>query len=297
MLMKNSKILVVGTVSNVANTLNKNFKSINRALSDFKSVNYFLVESDSSDATLRELSILREQHNINYLSLGELSRIIPNRVERIRHCRNAYINHLREIAAEIEFNYVLVIDLDGIANKVSKKGIRSCFEKQQNWDVCFSNQFPYYYDIYALRAKGWNDSDPFKDIEVLKNSMQISKQDRLRYWKEENSIRQKILYSKMRFIKPWHDWVAVESAFGGLGIYKTEIFLEFDYSCDFYSEANTCEHVTLHHKLFYNSKKMFINPRLITSYFNSYSLNKYRVIRFMRYLVSLIQLNSNQRRF
>ncbi len=295
--MKNSKILVVGTVSNVANTLNKNFKCINRALSDFKSVNYFLVESDSSDATLGELSILREQYNINYLSLGELSRIIPNRVERIRHCRNAYINHLREIAAENEFNYVLVIDLDGIANKVSKKGIRSCFEKQQNWDVCFSNQIPYYYDIYALRAKGWNDSDPFKDIEELKNSMQISKQDRLRYWKEENSIRQKILYSKMRFIKPWHDWVAVESAFGGLGIYKTEIFLEFDYSCDFYSEANTCEHVTLHHKLFFNSKKMFINPRLITSYFNSYSLNKYRVIRFMRYLVSLIQLNSNQLRF
>ena len=286
MLMKNSRILVVGTVRNVADTLNKNLESINLALSDFESVNFFLVESDSSDSTLHELSILRKQHNIDYLSLGELSKIFPNRVERIRHCRNAYVTHLRKIAAENEFNYVLVIDLDGIANKVSKKGIRSCFEKQLNWDACFSNQLPYYYDIFALRARGWNESDPFKDIEESKKSMQISKQDGFRYWKGENSIRQRILYSKMYFIKPWHDWIEVQSAFGGLGIYKTEIFLEFDYSYNSNSEPNTCEHVTLHQKLFVSGKRMFINPRLVTSYFNSYSLNKYKVVRFMRYLVS-----------
>jgi len=284
MLINNSKIVVVGTIRDVAKSIEKNLQIINKSLSDFKSINYFLVESDSSDATLEEIKKLKLKYNIDVATLGKLVTIYPDRIERIRYCRNVYVKHLREFAQKNEFQYVLVLDLDGIAKKVSKKGIRSCFNKEIYWDACFSNQLPFYHDIYALRAEGWNNSDPFKEIEESKKQIQGLRGIQLVCWIKENLIRQKILYAKMQLIYPWQKWIEVKSAFGGLAIYKAEIFLDFDYEYDSDSEYNTCEHVTLNEKLFKRGKKLYINPHLVTSYFNPYSLNKFILIRFLRYL-------------
>jgi hypothetical protein len=79
-------------------------------------------------------------------------------------------------------------------------------------------------------------------------------------------------------------WVEVESGFGGLAIYKAELFKKYDYAKDVKSNQES-EHVTLHLKLRNDKKRIFINPKFVNSYWNTYNINKFFFIRQIRRLV------------
>jgi hypothetical protein len=78
-------------------------------------------------------------------------------------------------------------------------------------------------------------------------------------------------------------WIEIESGYGGAAIYKTKVFLEYDYSKEFtIIEADS---VSLHRKLLRDKGKIFINPSFINSHFNTYNLNRYFIIRIIRNLI------------
>ena len=87
----------------------------------------------------------------------------------------------------------------------------------------------------------------------------------------------------MRIIKKDNDWIEVESAYGGAALYKIHVLLRFDYSKIF--DSNEADSVTLHRKLLQSGGSIFINPRFINSHFNTYNLNKFFLIRFIRNVV------------
>ena len=58
-----SSILVVGTIKNGERTLQSEIKKCLKALSNFDRVNFYLVESDSSDKTLQILNELKNTLN------------------------------------------------------------------------------------------------------------------------------------------------------------------------------------------------------------------------------------------
>jgi hypothetical protein len=281
---------MVGTARDLGDNLPRNFGKLKAALSVFKNVDFFIVESDSTDCTPDVLQNLADENpNLKFVSLGKLASKIPNRVQRIGFCRNIYVEHIRKSG---HYDYIVVADLDGINNRINKKSILSCFNQSDKWDVLTANQLLGYYDLFALRAPGWNETNCFREWNKKKETLLDSRKrpkslfltilDFFYY----DRFRRKILYKKMKFIYPKRHLIPVVSSFGGFAIYRSEIFLKFDYSAGKeLQEKENCEHVYLNLKLCSEGFRIFINPRLVNSWLNQYNLNKFTVVRFYRYVI------------
>lgn len=284
----NKSVLMVGTARDVGSTFAKNFKILEQALSIFISVDYFIVESDSADSTIFVLEELSSQKsNFEYLSMGKLVNEFPDRVKRIAYCRNEYVRKIRESR---RYDYVVVADLDGINKRISRKSIQSCFEREKTWEVVTASQPFGYYDLFALRAEDWNVSNCFRIWNERKEVLLLGEKKipkiapDIRDFFKYDRHRKDIIYSKMKCIYPFGEWIPVISAFGGFAIYKSWIFQKYDYSAsDESQERENCEHVYLNLKIKEGGYRIFINPRLVNSWINEYNLNKLKIIRFYRY--------------
>lgn len=289
----NKKILLVGTVSNVAKTIEKELKVVLKALSVFDLVQVFLVESDSTDETVKILEkIALKNRNFEFIALEKLKDKYPNRIARIAYCRDIYVRYIRDNCVVSKWDYVVVADLDGMNFKLRKNGIQSCFETNIDWDGVMANQKFGYYDIYALRAPGWVEEDCFISI---KRNKKISKQPNISNISLINFIvqfnyfdkfRKKYIYDQMKIIKNKNLFIKVDSAFGGLAIYKPQVFLNSLYSTD---QAIHSEHVNFHKASDNANRSFYINPELINNWFNSYNISKFYFIRFIREFMKFIK--------
>ena len=86
-------------------------------------------------------------------------------------------------------------------------------------------------------------------------------------------------------IKRNSPWIQVISGFGGFAIYKSQIFLQYDYSTNSVL-AKESEHVALHSKVVSSGRKIFINPALINSNMNTYNINRILIVREFRRLIN-----------
>ena len=288
--MIKESVLIVGTVSNVSNVLVKDFERVFKSLSRFNSVSTYLVESDSTDKTNKALSKLKGKYsNFEYIELGTLKSTIPDRIERIRFCRNVYVKFIRDNIKEENWEYIIVVDLDGMNSKLTKVAVNSCFEDPTDWDACFANQKYGYYDLYALRHPTWMPRDCFLDLEKEKSkipSKYLNSANLFAKFYSEirfGKARKVAIYNKMRIIKKNASWIKVDSAFGGFAIYKSRLFIEADYGKNPIENSQTSEHVDLHSNLLKIHPNLYINPKLINSFWNTYNVNRYFVVRFLRY--------------
>jgi len=284
------KILIVGLARNLESHLTKSLGILLRSFEKDYDVTFYVVESDSTDRTTE---ILRETKNrlpiFQFVSLGNLRIEIPDRVERIRHCRNVYVQYIRANHSKLLWDFIAVADLDGINNGITARRIRAIRKFGLDWDVLACNQLAPYYDIYALRSKGWVEYDCLRAVwsaqgEITKRFLSVKKRNYLKRWQagwQGNQLRRKYIYSKMRFIPFWGQPFEVESAFGGIAIYKTSTFLSHDYSL-IEGDSSECEHITIHRKIVLNGGKIFIHPLFINGGWNEHSLNKLWFIRVLR---------------
>jgi hypothetical protein len=257
---------------------------IAEAFSSLGTVEYFLVESDSNDSTPKILTTLKAENlGFDFKSLGELRTRFPDRIERIRHCRNVYVEYIKDEYPERKWDYVVVADLDGMNSRVTTAGVKSSISKMKHWDALFANQKHGYYDLFALRSSDWVECDLLKILRADEGAgkKNCQKSNPLVYLRNQK-IRQEVLYSKMRRIPRNSEVIRVDSAFGGLGIYKTEIFLKFDYSLNEGQVPDGSEHVTFHKKCTEGGFSLGINPEMINTTYNEYNINKHYLIRFLK---------------
>jgi len=287
-----NSIFIVGTVSNVGNKVEKDLNRVISAFCEFKILRVYLVESDSNDNTINILRKMKKKDNkIDYISLGNLRKLIPDRIDRIRYCRNVYINYLRSLSENEYPDYVAVVDLDGMNSKLTYRAVNSSFSTS-DWDVVAANQSGGYYDIFALRADGWQVGNCFDELQILKNEIIAKLQteykscSKFQIHKLFDQARVQAIYSKMRKIDSSHPWISVSSAFGGLAIYKSYVFKKFDYENSL--KSNNSEHVEFHEKIKKSGGKIFINPAMINSRWNTYNVNRFFFIRQIR-----LYLNNN----
>jgi hypothetical protein len=107
----------------------------------------------------------------------------------------------------------------------------------------------------------------------------------IRWVKEFNHfdrLRVRAIYSKMRKISPHDPWIKVESAFGGLGVYKPDVFLNYNYNFQNLNPVVYSEHIDLHYHCNINHNKLFINPSMINSTWNIYNQNRIKLVRFLK---------------
>jgi len=282
------KFLLVGTVRNTSKSVEREMKIIHRAFGGLGELSAYLVESDSSDGTVETLKALQEKYsNFSFISLGKLEKKIHNRIERIRFCRNYYVEYIRKEFTREKWDFIIVADLDGVNSGLSSKAIRSNFETLAKWDAIFPNQRFGYYDLLALRCDNWLNHDFYSELTEKMNDARITRQsaeNSFREWNRADRIRKQVIYDRMKKIRVKENPFKVHSAFGGIAIYKPELFEISNYDVVDGSSRNECEHVSFHLKCERAGKNLLLNPAFVNARFTPYNVNRIKMIRLFRYL-------------
>jgi hypothetical protein len=124
--MRSGNFLVAGLVRNCGNYLTKDVMRIKRALAEVDTLSWFLVESDSDDNSidvLRELTV--EIERFRFVSLGNLRETLPQRTNRIAHCRNVYLKELYENELYSAVDFVAIADFDGIKTLIDADAVKT----------------------------------------------------------------------------------------------------------------------------------------------------------------------------
>jgi glycosyltransferase involved in cell wall biosynthesis len=254
-------ILIAGIARDCAKTIRADVERLASAFDAAREIRWLIVESDSADDTPAILAAMQDTiPNFRAISLGRLRGDIPVRTERIAHCRNRYLDELQGDRYS-DVDYVVVSDLDGMNRLLTRRGVRSSFARS-DWDVCCANQRGPYYDILALRHPTWSPGDCLEQLREL----------RAQGVPEETALRIAI-YSKMVRIPRDREWIEVDSAFGGLAIYRKPVLTGASYRGTDAAGASVCEHVALHAAIRARHGRIFINPALINSGYNRHSFD------------------------
>jgi glycosyltransferase involved in cell wall biosynthesis len=275
-----TNILVAGLTRDSYKTLEAEINKISLALQGFKEVHWLIIESDSSDQTLSILEKLKHtKKNFEYAALGNLTHEYPIRSPRVAFCRNYYIREINNNSKYSNIDYVVMADLDGLNTEITQSGIDSCWERH-DWDVCTANQDGPYYDIWALRHEYICPNDSWKEYNFYKTTLKLD---------EYNSL-DKSIAKRMIKIESKLDWIEVDSAFGGLAIYKKDILQNCSYEGTYKDGTPICEHVPFHQQLKKRGHRIFINPRLI----NAKSTEHTKILRphkkMLRFILNFFNL-------
>ena len=267
-LISESNIMICGIVRDCEKTILNDLNKLDEATKNFKNKIYYIVESDSKDNTIHKLENCKSQFdNFNYISLGTLKKRFESRTERLAYCRNMYLNYLDNFN-ETNIDYVIVSDLDDMNRLLNIEAIESCWNTEIDWDVITANQLYKYYDIYALRHKYLNPFNQTEALSLMENFFE--KKELIKFFIENKFFS---ISAKSKLIK-------VDSAFGGLAIYKKQTLENVRYH-GIRNNYDVCEHVELNLQIVKNNYKIYINPKLINT---DYTLHTPR-ISILRYFI------------
>lgn len=255
-----SKFLIVGLARNCEKIIYDEVNRINDCFKDSISTKWLIIESDSTDNTIHTLEKLSFELRLKYISLGNLRYIYPKRTERIAVCRNHYLKEINHTNDYKDIDYVVVVDLDGVNLLLTASSLKSCWKLTVDWDACFANQLAPYYDVWALRHKVWSPNDCWKQRQFLMDSG-INKFD----------ANLAAVWSRMIEIDNKAPPIEVESAFGGLGIYKKNIFGKSTYNGIDNNGHEVCEHVSFNQELRNGGSDLYIVPSLINCAWNEHN--------------------------
>jgi hypothetical protein len=244
-----SSILICGTAKNVGKNLDDFIKTADTAFSGFRKIEYLICESFSSDDTWeRLLCLASSRSDVQCFQDEIIQKSESRRTVRIASARNQLLNHASVTFQK--YDYVAMMDLDGVNRDLTKKSVESCWVHHE-WDGVTANQPLRYYDIWALRAEDWCVSDCWKEYASFRKTM------------GHKQALKSAVTSKMRSISRNSPPIQVDSAFGGMAIYKMEAFLSSKYVGEDEQGIEICEHVPFHRGLADNGFKIFVMPSLV----------------------------------
>jgi len=265
-----SRIVICGTARNVERKIDAVVSNVTRSFSSFQEVQILICESFSSDKTVEKLTKIRERlSNFDFIHDQKIEKNETRRTVRISSSRSELQSEIRQ--QYNDFDYVAMLDLDGVNRDLSKNAVDSIW-KFDNWDCAFANQPFRYYDVWALRAENWCEQDCWEEFEALTAYMPVKAAMRI------------AVTSKMKSISKKSPPVLVESAFGGLGIYRMDAFLEGQYVGHDEAGKEICEHVHFHKTLSKIGYKLYIMPSLVNLKQHSQRINvvKELILRLIR---------------
>jgi len=269
--MKFGRAVIVGCLKNSAEFLPKVFQNLENIAACFSEVAFIFIENDSKDLTKESISAWgAKQAQFKLFSLDGLDNYEKNRTVRLEIARNAYINAIKQDKSLHSFEYMIVIDMDDRgAHPIGLEAFSSAlnFLKQQDSRAAvFANQSIKYYDLWALRHPQLCPFDFWH--EVLDEALQFS---------SDEEAFNKVYATVPKCIPIDTPPIEVESAFGGLGVYKMPFVLnnksryighEYKYFVGdsiVFSKLQTCEHVSFHRGISAQGGQMFILPQLVNS--------------------------------
>jgi hypothetical protein len=178
---------------------------------------------------------------------------------------------------------VAIADFNNLNNKLTATAIESCFVNN-SWDVVSANQRGRYYDVWALRHPQWSPNDCWEQHAFYR-----------KYMKFPESAITFSMRSRMLRIPRDEAWIEVDSAFGGLAIYKSSILNSNAKYSGITSEGKRiCEHVPFNLALKAKGARIFVNPALINTRITDHSRRLsllFTLLRISRYPLNQIMKN------
>ena len=280
--LKREKIIIVGIVRNIEKTLLKDMERLESAFAMFGEITWFLVESGSSDDSRNILeNISKLRNNFSYLATELIDG--ASRTENMASARNFYLDFLQRDQKARGFNYIAVADFNNLNDKINYHAVESCWINDE-WDVVTANQSGRYYDLWALRHPLWSPNDCWEQHAFYR-----------RYMKFPESAVTFSMRSRMLRIPRHEDWIEVDSAFGGLAIYKSSILNSTARYSGITSEGKRiCEHVPFNFALKAEGARIFVNPALINTRITDHSRRLsllFTLLRISRYPLNQIMKN------
>lgn len=271
-------LLITGLGRNIGGVIEHNVSQLLSSFDMFENIEILVIESDSSDNSIEILKKTSLKYpNFNYISLGTLENRFPDRLDRISYCRNAYMSALRNDPKYRDVILVCVVDFDLLLDALDSKGIGSCFDRD-DWSAVFANQLGVYYDIFALRAEKWSPDDCWDLDRILRES-----------GVHPRIAREVAVHSRQKRISRRSSWIPVNSAFGGMAIYRRDVIIKLNYSARDIDNQAICEHVPFNKAISDNGGKLFINPRFTNFSWNDHN-NGGRFFRRIRKILVVLLL-------
>jgi glycosyltransferase involved in cell wall biosynthesis len=244
-----SNLAIVGTARNVSKYIRKIHKVLCDSSINFKSTTFFIVESYSDDSTIEILKeIADSDNNFFFESLSSNRLNMPPLSVRIAEARNHAANMAQTHGDVID--YVLVADLDNVNSGLTSHALESCWN-HEGWDMMSANQPYAYYDTWAFRHPILSPGDCWRNYDSL-----------LEYFSEDLAFKYAV-GNRVLKIPASSKPIPVESAFGGLAIYRSEKYFKYQYSGLDQNGREICEHVTLHNDMIQAGCKLLINPAMV----------------------------------
>ncbi len=248
-------VVICGVARNCARSIERDIRNLQRAASLFRWVQVLVVESDSSDDTLAIMkSLSAKDASVRCVSLGHLRQRHPKRTERIAMARNACLDELAANPIYATASHMIMVDLDGMCRHLTREALASCWAiDAPPWDMCGANQGDYYYDVWTIRHPQWCPGDCWREHELLAPLLGREAADEV------------AIFSRMVHIAPTRPWIEVDSAFGGLAIYRREAIGAARYIGLDEQGREVCDHVGLNLSMRAAGRHIFINPALINA--------------------------------
>jgi glycosyltransferase involved in cell wall biosynthesis len=276
--MERRRCVIVGCARNIATQLPKTLEKI-EAIRSYWSTQYasetavVLAENGSTDGTKALLAAYQAaQPRTHVLTLDAEANSIQQRTERLAFVRNALLDYVHGHADYHTFEYLLAVDLDGTLDDFDPASLNKAFQPSMPvWDALFANNDGPYYDIWALRN---SVSGPAFDCWDMYHHL------RSQFNIPHVQARQMCIGQFQVPIQPRRQLIPVESAFGGLGLYRLAATVGCRYdgltrSCSVAAvgiptnaqrgcRMDTCEHVAFHEAMrARHGAKLFIHPGIV----------------------------------
>lgn len=247
----NEKILICATCRNVEDFCYKLAKNIKKYSSFFVNHEVIIVESNSQDNSFISTATALSFFGLNFKVISLKNDKKSDRIKNITEARNRY---MQEIKQRSGFKYCLFLDADEVnIEDFEKDGFLSNFDQpfESEWDTVSANSGFRYYDIFALRARGWVEEN--FETQMKQRRSFINRSDAANMF----------LLNKMIHIPRHNKPFLVESAFNGTCLLKTEKIKNLTYK---YTKGDRGEPICEHVAFFKQLKKNFINPFFINQF-------------------------------
>lgn len=238
-------LIAVGLVRNAGDVVDRNVRALYATLDKVCGDAFRLViyENDSTDNTairLEELSLALPK--LKVISERGIDARHPERIGRLAHCRERLLAEARSIDAATSCTHYVVVDLDSrIAESLRPAQLAAAIRKldAEGLDGVFPVSSPVYYDIAALRAAPWCGGDCV--IERVRD---------LPRYGAYGSVLVHVVSKQLAIEEfPVGKLIPVESAFGGVGVYRFAGVRDKTYLGHDYTTSPFCEHVVFHSQL------------------------------------------------
>ncbi len=194
---------------------------------------FIIVENDSSDCTRPRLAEWLADRPGRLINMDGLATREPERTARIAAARNAYLDAVLHSTLS-SFDYLAVADFDDVnAVPIATESFAcalSILAQQPQVAAVFACSAPVYYDVWALRHPTWCPNDVWEEVRA-ERELPVA------------AATERYVYSRQIRIPAGAAAIPVQSAFGGLGIYRLAAIGGARYEGVSATGAPCCEHV------------------------------------------------------